>query len=54
MDTVQLCEVGMLVVFGCLWIYYIINSWRSRTAKGKSVLFEYIFLFGYLAGFWGR
>lgn len=54
MDTVQLCEIGMLAVFGCLWIYCIINSWRSRTVKGKSVLFEYIFLVGYLAGLLGK
>ena len=40
MDIVQLCEIGMLVAFGFSWPFNIIKSWRSRTAKGKSVIFE--------------
>ena len=42
MDIVQLCEIGMLVAFGFSWPFNIIKSWRSRTAKGKSVVFEFI------------
>ena len=54
MDIVQLCEIGMLVAFGFSWPFNIIKSWRSRTAKGKSVIFEFIVVFGYLVGVAGK
>lgn len=54
MDIVQLCEIGMLVAFGFSCPFNIVKSWRSRTAKGKSVQFEYIVLFGYLVGLLGK
>ncbi len=54
MDIVQLCEIGMLVAFGCSWPFNILKSWRSRTAKGKSVIFEFIVVFGYLIGLLGK
>ena len=54
MDIVQLCEIGMLVAFGCSWPFNIIKSWRSRTAKGKSVVFEFIVVFGYIVGVAGK
>lgn len=54
MDIVQLCEIGMLVAFGFSWPFNIIKSWRSRTAKGKSVIFEFIVVFGYLVGVLGK
>jgi hypothetical protein len=54
MDIVQLCEIGMLVAFGCSWPFNIAKSWRSRTAKGKSVIFEFIIIFGYLVGLLGK
>ena len=54
MDAVQLCEIGMLVAFGCSWPFNILKSWRSRTAKGKSVVFEYIVVLGYLVGLLGK
>ena len=54
MDIVQLCEIGMLVAFGCSWPFNIAKSWRSRTAKGKSVTFELIIVFGYLVGLLGK
>ena len=54
MDAVQLCEIGMLVAFGCSWPFNILKSWRSRTAKGKSVVFEFIVVFGYLIGVTGK
>ena len=54
MDPVQLCEVGMLAAFGFSWPFNIAKSWRSGTAKGKSVLFEYIIVFGYLIGLLGK
>ncbi len=54
MDVVQLCEIGMLVAFGCSWPFNIMKSWRSRTARGKSVTFEFIVIFGYLVGVLGK
>ena len=54
MDIVQLCEIGMLLAFGCSWPFNIAKSWRSRTAKGKSVTFELIIVFGYLVGLLGK
>ena len=54
MDIVQLCEIGMLVAFGFSWPFNIVKSWRSRTAKGKSVQFEFIVLFGYFVGLLGK
>lgn len=54
MDAVQLCEIGMLVAFGCSWPFNILKSWRSRTAKGKSLGFELIIVFGYCVGVLGK
>jgi hypothetical protein len=54
MDVVQLCEILMLVAFGCSWPFNISKALRSRTAKGKSVVFEYIIIFGYLIGLVGK
>lgn len=50
MDIVQLCEILMLVAFGVSWPFNITKSVRSRTAKGKSVHFEFIIIVGYLCG----
>lgn len=54
MDIVELCEIGMLVAFGVSWPFNIIKSLRSRTAKGKSCLFEFIVIFGYILGVTGK
>ena len=44
----------MLIAFGLSWPFNISKSIRSRTAKGKSVIFEYIVLFGYALGLIGK
>ncbi|MGI6002941.1 MAG: hypothetical protein ACOX74_04835 [Lachnospiraceae bacterium] len=54
MDIVQICEIAMLVAFGASWPFNIIKSYRSRTAKGKSVIFEIIVTIGYLFGVAGK
>lgn len=54
MDVVQLCEIGMLIAFGISWPFNILKSWRSQTAKGKSVIFEIIVIGGYLIGLLGK
>ena len=54
MDVAVLCETIMLITFGCSWPFNIAKSWRSRTAKGKSVLFEIIVICGYVIGVSGK
>ena len=50
----QICEVLMLIPFGLSWPFNIAKSWRSRTARGKSVLFEIVIILGYLCGIAGK
>jgi hypothetical protein len=40
----------MLVCFGAAWPASILKSWKSGTAKGKSLSFLIIVLIGYAAG----
>lgn len=54
MDFVQITEVIMLVLFGSAWPFNIMKSYRSRTAKGKSVQFEFIIEVAYLFGVMGK
>lgn len=51
---VQVYEMMMLVCFGLSWPFNIAKSLRSRTAKGKSVLFEIMIIIGYLFGVAGK
>jgi len=43
-------EVLMLVCFGAAWPFSIIRSWKARTTAGKSGIFLWVVLVGYLAG----
>lgn len=43
-------ELGMLLCFGAAWPTNIIKSLQSRSTKGKSVLFLFIVLLGYILG----
>jgi len=47
-------EIMMLVLFGFSWPFNIVKSYRSRTAKGKSLAFELIVIAGYLCGLAGK
>jgi len=40
----------MVISFGISWPLSILKSWRSRTTKGKSLLFLCFILFGYACG----
>lgn len=44
----ELLEVGMVLSFFAAWPASIMKSYRSRTAKGKSLAFLLIIEFGYL------
>jgi len=54
MTFIEFTEIAMLILFGVSWPFNIIKSYRSRTAKGKSVLFEMIVVVGYLFGLSGK
>ena len=43
-------EAGMLLMFGFAWPINIYKSIGSRTAKGKSLAFQWTVLIGYLSG----
>lgn len=47
----KLLEALMLICFGAAWPLAIVKSWKSRTAKGKSLSFLVSILVGYVAGF---
>lgn len=49
-NTIDLFEALTIFCFGLSWPVSIRKSWVSRTAKGKSVLFEIILLVGYGIG----
>jgi hypothetical protein len=53
-DVVQICEIGMMLAFGFSWPFNIVKSWKSKTAKGKSLMFECVVIFGYLIGIYGK
>ncbi|HHW22418.1 MAG TPA: hypothetical protein GXX26_05990 [Clostridiaceae bacterium] len=46
----ELLEAIMVISFGISWPVSIIKSLTSRTAKGKSLFFMFMILFGYGAG----
>ena len=50
----QFFEMIMLICFGLSWPFNIAKSLRSRTAKGKSVLFEVCIIVGYISGLAGK
>ena len=46
----EILEVVMIVSFGASWPMNVMKSYKARTAKGKSVAFLLLILFGYVAG----
>ena len=54
MSIPQFCEIAMLCLFGCSWPFNIAKALRTRTAKGKSVVFEVLVIVGYLIGLFGK
>ncbi len=47
---IDLLEALMIVCFGLSWPISIYRSYKSRTAKGKSLLFEVFVWVGYVFG----
>ena len=50
----QILETIMIVSFGASWPFNVIHSYKARTAKGKSLSFLCLILFGYAAGIIGK
>jgi uncharacterized membrane protein len=46
----NLLEMLMMISFGFAWPTAVLKSLRSRTAKGKSILFNYVVFTGYSFG----
>lgn len=46
----EIFEVVMIVSFGVSWPMNVMKSYKSRTAKGKSLAFLLLIFFGYIAG----
>lgn len=43
-------ETVMIICFGLSWPFSVYKSWKSRTTKGKSLLFEIFLWIGYVFG----
>ena len=46
----EILEIIMVVSFGASWPLNVMKSYKAKTAKGKSVGFLLLILFGYVAG----
>lgn len=46
----EILEIIMIVSFGASWPLNVMKSYKARTAKGKSLAFLCLILFGYVAG----
>ena len=46
----EILEIVMIVSFGASWPMNVIKSYKTRTAKGKSLSFLCLIFFGYIAG----
>ena len=47
-------ETLMIVSFGISWPINLAKAYRSRSTKGKSILFNYFILFGYICGVFAK
>ena len=50
----QIFQVLMIICFGVSWPFNIAKSWKAKTARGKSLLFEVCILVGYICGIAGK
>ena len=50
----EILEIIMIVSFGASWPLNVIKSYKARTAKGKSLTFLILVLFGYICGITGK
>lgn len=50
MPQTKIFELLMLLCFGAAWPASVHKSYMARTAKGKSLLFLVVIIFGYICG----
>ncbi|MBR0437814.1 MAG: hypothetical protein IJK00_01565 [Clostridia bacterium] len=50
MNLYEIFETMMIVCFGISWPFNVIKSLKTRSAKGKSILFLSFILLGYVVG----
>ena len=43
-------EIGMLICFGFAWPISIMKSIKTKSIEGKSLMFMYVIMIGYLFG----
>ena len=46
----EILEAAMVICFGISWPVAIMKSWKSRTTKGKSLVFMLFIWVGYVCG----
>ncbi len=54
MEIYEIFEMIMIISFGASWPLNVIKSYKSRTAKGKSLGFLCLILLGYIMGIIGK
>ncbi len=54
MNLGQFFEMLMVLCFGVSWPFSVAKSYRSRTAKGKSLFFISLIWIGYVCGVAGK
>ena len=50
----EILEITMILCFGASWPMNVIKSYRTRTAKGKSISFLCLIFVGYIAGIFSK
>lgn len=50
----EIFEAAMVICFGLSWPVSVWKSFKSRTAKGKSLFFEVFIVTGYILGLVGK
>ena len=50
----EIFEAIMVICFGLSWPLSVYKSWKSRTAGGKSLVFEIFIFMGYVSGIIGK
>ena len=54
MEFYEFMDIGMIVLFGCSWPMNVIKSYKTRTTKGKSLVFLILIFGGYICGITGK
>ena len=50
----EMFEAAMVICFGASWPLSVYKSYKSRTAKGKSLPFQILIFIGYICGIAGK